>query len=136
MASQATTLNKTTMYTDIDPTFGMNPKTGDLLLVKDERSVRQAISNLLNTSFGERLFHPTIGGSLRNLLFEPIDAITTLELKDRILQTIRKHEPRVGRIDVDVVAHADENFYNVNVEFSLVATGSLTSMSVVLERIR
>lgn len=136
MASQTTNFNNTTTYSDLDPTFGKNPKTGDLLLVKDERSVRQSISNLLNTSFGERLFQPTIGGSLRNLLFEPIDSITTLELKDRILQTIRKHEPRVSTINVDVIAHADENLYNVNVEFALRTTGSLTTMSVVLERVR
>jgi len=126
----------TTIFSDIDPNFTKNPKSGDLLLLKDEQSIRRSISNLLNTSFGERLFQPRLGGSLRNLLFEPIDAITTLEIKDRIYDTIRNHEPRVDRIDVDVVANNDENYYTVSVEFSIRAIGRVDRLSVVLERIR
>ena len=128
MATQISTFNNKTIFSDIDPDFGRNPKSGDLLLVKDERAVRLALSNLLNTSFGER--------SLRSLLFEPIDSITTLEIKDRILQTIRNHEPRVGRVEVDVIAKADENSYRVDVEFSVRSIGTTGNLSVVLERIR
>ena len=136
MATQIGTFNNKTIFSDIDPDFGRNPKSGDLLLVKDERAIRLSISNLLKTSFGERLFRPNVGGSLRNLLFEPIDAITTLEIKDRILQTIRNHEPRVSRVDVDVISRAGQNSYEVNVEFSVRSSGSVNSLSVVLERIR
>lgn len=136
MAKQIGTFNNKTIFSDIDPDFGRNPKSGDLLLVKDERAIRLSISNLLKTSFGERLFRPNVGGSLRNLLFEPIDAITTLEIKDRILQTIRNHEPRVSRVDVDVISRAGQNSYEVNVEFSVRSSGSVNSLSVVLERIR
>ena len=136
MATQISTFNNKTIFSDIDPDFGRNPKSGDLLLVKEERAVRLALSNLLNTSFGERLFNPNVGGSLRSLLFEPIDSITTLEIKDRILQTIRNHEPRVGRVEVDVIAKADENSYRVDVEFSVRSIGTTGNLSVVLERIR
>ena len=126
----------TTIFSDIDPNFTKNPRTGDLLVLKDEQSIRRSISNLLNTSFGERLFQPRLGGSLRNLLFEPIDAITTIEIKDRIYDTIRNHEPRVDRIDVDVIANNDENYYTVSVEFSIRSIGRVDRLSVVLERIR
>ena len=126
----------TTIFSDIDPNFTKNPKSGDILLLKDEQSIRRSISNLLNTSFGERLFQPRLGGSLRNLLFEPIDAITTIEIKDRIYDTINNHEPRVDNVQVDVIANNDENYYTVSVEFSIRSIGRVDRLSVVLERIR
>ena len=85
---------------------------------------------------GERLFQPTIGGSLRPLLFEPIDAITTMEIRDRILLTINRHEPRVGSVFVDVIAEPDENQYTVTVEYSVLAIGKTDRITVVLERVR
>lgn len=136
MASLISNTNNTTIFSDIDPNFIKNPKTGDILLVRDERSIRQSLSNLLQTSFGERLFRPQIGGSLRNLLFEPIDGITTFEIKDRILSTINNHEPRVNNVFVDVVSDADKNEYKVSVEFSIVRTRITDNINLVLERIR
>lgn len=124
------------VYTDIDPMFSRNPKTGDLLLVRDDQAIRTSLKNLLMTSFGERLFQPTIGGSLRSLLFEPIDAITTMEIKDRILKTILDHEPRVSNVTVDVGASEDQNGYGVDIEYSIVAAGKTDRVSVVLERVR
>lgn len=136
MASLISNTNNTTIFSDIDPNFIKNPKTGDILLVRDERSIRQSLSNLLQTSFGERLFRPQIGGSLRNLLFEPIDGITTFEIKDRILSTINNHEPRVNNVFVDVVSDADKNEYKVSVEFSIIRTRITDTINLVLERIR
>jgi phage baseplate assembly protein W len=70
------------------------------------------------------------------MLFEPIDAITTLEIRDRVIQTIKNHEPRVGNVVVDVIANPDENSYTVNLEYSIVAIGRNDRISVVLERVR
>ncbi len=136
MANLITNSNNTTIFSDIDPDFTRNPKTGDLLLIKDERSIKKSLSNLLNTSFGERLFQPRIGVSLRNLLFEPIDAITTLEIRDRILSNIRNNEPRIHNVFVDVVANSDENEYRVSIEFSILQTRISDRFLYVLERIR
>lgn len=136
MANLITNSNNTTIFSDIDPDFTRNPKTGDLLLIKDERSIKKSLSNLLNTSFGERLFQPRIGVSLRNLLFEPIDAITTLEIRDRILSTIRNNELRIHNVFVDVVANSDENEYRVSIEFSILQTRISDRFLYVLERIR
>jgi phage baseplate assembly protein W len=123
-------------YTDIDPNFIKNPKTSDLMLTKDSKAIKVALQNLLATAFGERLFQPQIGASLRPLLFEPIDTITTFEMRDRILQTIRKHEPRVSNIIVDVVANPDTNSYEVSVEYSIQSIGAVDRITTFLERIR
>ena len=46
------------IHSDVDFSFNRNPKTGDALLVTNLNAVKQSIRNLLNTSFGERLFQP------------------------------------------------------------------------------
>lgn len=124
------------VYTDIDPKLTRSPKTGDVLTLRDDAAIRTSLKNLLATAFGERLFQPNIGGSLRPLLFEPVDAITTYEIKDRILRTISEHEPRVSGVIVDVVSFPDQNEYSVTLQYSIVAVGRTDRMSVVLQRIR
>jgi phage baseplate assembly protein W len=128
--------NNEAVFTDIDATFAKNPKDSDVILAKDSRAIKTAIRNLLATSYGERLFQPNIGCSLRSLLFEPIDAITTMEIRDRILTTLRNHEPRIESVVVDVIANPDQNHYTVNVEYSVRAVGDTDRVTVVLERLR
>ena len=124
------------VFSDIDPNFTRSPKTNDLLTLRDDAAIRQSLHNLMATAFGERLFQPTIGGSLRPLLFEPIDAITTMEIRDRILLTLNRHEPRVGNVFGDVIANPDENQYTVTVEYSVLGIGKTDKITVVLERVR
>lgn len=137
MAVRLVNINSSTpSYSDVEIGFSRNPKTGDLLTVTNSLSVRQSIRNLINTAFGERLFQPRIGCSLRGLLFEPVDEITALEIRDRILETLRKHEPRVGTLLVDVGSDADGNSYEVKVEYGLNESNERQTVTVILERIR
>jgi len=124
------------VYTDLDPSMTRNPKTNDWLSLKDSRSIKSSLQNLFSTSYGERLFQPQIGNSLRSLLFEPIDSITTFEVRDRILETIRKYEPRISNVIVDVVANPNQNQYEVTVEYTIQALGAADKVTTVLERIR
>ena len=135
MTTQVSSFNNSTLFSDIDPSFTRNPKTGDLLLVKDDRSVKQSISNLLNTSFGERLFRPNLGSALRRFLFEPIDPITTMEIRDCVLDVIKNYEPRIGTLFVDVISYPDQNTYNIEVEYSISPIGITDKLTVVLERL-
>lgn len=123
-------------YSDIDPSMLLNPKDNDLLLVNNTKAVKRSIINLLSTGYGERLFQPNIGGSLRSLLFEPIDPVSTFEMRDRVINTLRNHEPRIGTLYVDVVSAPETNSYQVSVEFTLRATGERDKVTTILERIR
>lgn len=135
MALQITGNGKS-IFVDIDPNFNRNPKTSDVMTIQDDVAIRTSLKNLLSTAFGERLFQPNVGGSLRPLLFEPIDSITTMEIRDRILNTIVNHEPRVGQVLVDVFSDPDENRYSVVVEYAVRTIGKIDRISIVLERIR
>jgi len=130
------TNSSTPIHSDVDFSFNRNPKTGDALLVTNLNAVKQSIRNLLNTSFGERLFQPRLGCSLRALLFEPMDEVTALEIRDRIVETLRRHEPRIGTLLVDVVSDPDANSYMVSVEYGIAEVRESQKVTIILERTR
>jgi len=136
MPIKISTSQQDPVYTDIDPTMTRNLKSGDVNILKDTKSIKTAIQNLLSTAFGERLFQPQVGASLRPLLFEPVDAITAYEIRDRITETIRKNEPRVSNIVVDVVSPPDSNEYQITVEYTIQSVGAVERLTTLLERIR
>ena len=57
---------------------------------------------LLMTEPGERVMTPTYGTSLRKYLFEQYDAIVEDDVRDTIIQSITKREPRVTIQDIQV----------------------------------
>lgn len=136
MSIKLSNINNNAIYSDIDLSFSKNPKTADLLLVYDEKAVKNSVSNLLKTSFGERLFQPQLGSSLRSLLFEPIDQFSSTEIKDRVFDTLTNYEPRIENIIVDVSPNEDLGYYEVDLQFNIRLINITTRFSIILERIR
>ena len=85
----------TQSFKDLSLTFKEHPVTDDLVVTKDGAAIQQALTSLLLTSKGERLFQPELGSSLRRFLFEPLDYATANLIKSSILETIERYEPRV-----------------------------------------
>ncbi len=129
-------LSPNKLYKDVDATFLSHPQTQDVLKKVDANAIKQSLKILLFTNLGERLFQPEIGSPLNNLLFEPIDIITTQAIKRSITNTIQKYEPRVLLDMVDVVPNEDENSYEISIFFTPVGINQPTSLTVTLERLR
>jgi len=68
-------------YTDLNLQMIVHPQKRDIIPLKGAAAVKNAIRNLLLTSFYERPFNSKLGSNLRGLLFEPADAITKISLK-------------------------------------------------------
>ena len=88
----ATTLS----YKDINITFKKHPVTNDVVVSKDASAIKQAIVNLLLTNKGERLMNPEYGSDIRRYLFEPLDYGTSALVKQNIVTTIGRFEPRIS----------------------------------------
>lgn len=106
-------------FKDLKVNFKPHPITGDLQVVKEVAAVKQSIVNLLLTIPGERPFQPLIGSKLSTLLFEPLDFGIAALIKNEINDTIRKYEPRVRVVSLDVEPNFDENAFDVNLEFEI-----------------
>jgi len=123
-------------YIDIDLNFRANPATGDLVRRFDVDAVKSSIKNLIFTDYFERPFHQEIGSRLRNLLFEPIDEITTNEIRLSVFEVIKNFEPRAIVLTVDVQALPEQQEYRIEVFFQLVNTPEPVRLELFVERLR
>ena len=121
-------------FSDIDLNFIPHPVTGDIVKKYDESAIKAAIRNLVLTSNYERPFHSEIGSQLRNLLFEPMSPITIQLIQNTIGQTIKNFEPRAILLSVVANYSPDNNSVYVTVNFQIVNTVTIQTVSITLER--
>lgn len=108
------------IYSDLDQI------TPEEILREDVESVYQSIGNIISTPVGTRFFNPEFGSEIENLLFEPIDDITTARLYDALVEAIERWEPRVC-VDygaTDVVPYVTDRKYEVTLVFHIVGIES------------
>ena len=125
-----------TKYSDIDLNFSRNPLTNDVSILQDAASIKAAVKNLILTDAGERPFNPTLGSSIRGLLFEPASPIIASEIEARIRTVLRNFEPRVKILRVDVVTIFDRNEFEVTIGFRMTGDTRTPVVPITLKRLR
>ena len=123
-------------YSDIDLNFSRNPVTNDVSVLLDANAIKAAVKNLILTDLGERPFNPTLGSSIRGLLFEPASPIIASEIEARIRMVLRNFEPRVKILQVDVVTQIDRNEFEVTIGFRMTGDTRTTLVPLTLKRLR
>ena len=130
------TSSRVSRYSDLNLQMIPHPLKKDIIPLKDDAAVKNAVRNLLLTNFFERPFNSTMGANLRGLLFEPNDAITRLAMEDGIRNVLEQHEPRIENINILVETTANENEYRVVVVFSIKEDDSVQDIEINLRRLR
>jgi phage baseplate assembly protein W len=106
-------------YKDLSMSFKSNPLTDDLIGLKNESAIARSIRNLVFTLPGERFFDQDFGSDVSASLFENIDAITAITIRDDIEYMIKMHEPRVELLDVQSLPNYDNNQFDVVVVYKI-----------------
>ncbi len=107
-------------FKDLSMSFKVNPLNDDLILLKNESAIARSIRNIVFTSPGEKPFNPDFGSNLSKILFELVDDIVAIDIKDEIETSIRNYEPRVELEEVDVEPDFDNNEFNVRINYKIV----------------
>lgn len=123
-------------YSDLNLSLQLHPTRKDIIPLKDDAAVKNAVKNLVLTSHYERPFHPELGGNMRGLLFEPADTITQLAIKDNIKKILADHEPRINKVRVFIEDQADRNSYRVTISFNIKQDDSQAEVEILLRRLR
>lgn len=109
--------------------FGFNPPfltpAQVMPLQTDERLIKNDILQLLLTSPGERSFRPDFGTAIKSSMFEPIDSISTDDIRNTIITALQKFEPRVILNDIIVEAQPDKNQINIQLFCALTTAPNL-----------
>lgn len=95
-------------YRDIDLKFMSRKGTifedgirrGDIYKKEDVKAIDQSIANILTTDRGEKPFYPKFGSDLRRLLFELNTTIGEEFVRQVVIESLRRDEPRVEVLDV------------------------------------
>lgn len=91
---------------------------GSLQLTSAERSIEESILIILRTDLKERVYRPTFGSRLSELVFAPMNTQTLLLIRLHVQEALEMWEPRIvidsvrtdpdpirGRVDIIVEYH-------------------------------
>ena len=124
-------------YKDLDLFFDKKSVSKDIAKLTDIAAVKRSIRNLVLTNHYEKPFHPEIGSGVRDMLFEPMSALTAHVLTRQIENVIENFEPRARLVGVRSIPDYDRNSYSVSIEFYVVNTPTeLVDLTIFLERLR
>ncbi len=107
-------------FKDISASFKSHPLTSDAIALKNASAVARSVRNIVMTFPGEKPFQPTFGSKISKSLFENIDNISAITIKDEIANSIRKFEPRVILDDLIVSPDFDNNSFDVLIVYRIV----------------
>ncbi len=107
-------------FKDLSMSFKTNPLNGDLIALKDRTAIARSLKNIVLTGRGEKFFDPDFGSGVSESLFENLDEVTALAIKDEIEYSIVNYEPRVDLDNVDVIPDYDGNQYFVIITYTIV----------------
>lgn len=107
-------------FKDISASFQINPLNDDLIPLMNATAIARSVRNLVFTSPGDVPFNPVLGSRVSELLFEPMDNITSIALKEEIEDTIKNFEPRVKLEEVQVTPDFDENQYDIIIKYIII----------------
>lgn len=111
---------------------------GGLQLSATERNIEDCIHIILSTSVGERIYRPTFGSRLSELVFAPMNTSTLLRIRLYVEEALKLWEPRIvvdavttqpdplrGRVDIEIRYHPKDSHDSRSMvyPFYLVPTG-------------
>lgn len=107
-------------FKDVSMTFQRNPLNGDLIALKNENAIARSIRNIVFTVPGEKFFDQDFGSSISASVFENMDEVSAIVVKDQIEESIRFNEPRVKLLTVDVFPNFDNNSFDTTIVYEII----------------
>ena len=107
-------------FKDVSMSFKINPLNNDLVALKNTTAISRSVRNIIFTTPGEKFFEPTFGSRVSQMLFENMDDITAISIRDEIKNSIDIFEPRVQLTGVRVNPDFDSNQYNAVINYKII----------------
>ena len=107
-------------FKDVSASFQINPLNNDLIALKNTSAIARSVRNIVFTSPGEKFFQPTFGSRVSELLFDIMDEVSALSIKDEITNSIERFEPRVSLQEVLVNPDFEGNQYDIILKYNII----------------
>lgn len=124
------------MAYDINFNFKPHPLTGDLVTINDRSAaIKQSLKNIVTSNYYDRGFNVELGTNTTAALFENVDNLTAVQLKQNIENSISNFEPRVSLSDVEVY-ESESNEISINIVYQELNSPDIQNLVIDLVRIR
>ena len=120
-------------FKDISASFKSHPLTKDAIALKNASAIARSVRNIVLTSPGEKFFNPNFGSKISDSLFENMDDLSALAIKDEIENSIRKYEPRVILDNIKISPNFENNSFDVLIIYRIVGRWILINLIKMLE---
>ena len=108
------------VFKDLSMSFKFNPLSGDLIALKNENAIARSVRNIVLTTPGEKIFDPYFGSNVNALLFENVDEISAVAIRDEIENSLKNYEPRIALEEIMVDPNYDMNQFDVIITYRIV----------------
>tara|TARA_Y100000768_G_C23670542_1_gene537552 strand:- start:28 stop:429 length:402 start_codon:yes stop_codon:yes gene_type:complete len=106
-------------FKDISLSFKPHPVTKDIPSLNNERAITRSVRNLVETIPTERFFNSSLGTDIRASLFENYYPTLKVVIKDQIVESVTRYEPRIENLNVELNVNPDSNAFDVTVFFDI-----------------
>jgi len=104
------------------PAFSKAKKSVEM--VSDLEDIKQSLTIILSTSIGERIMQPEFGADLNSFVFESMNVMNQVKMKDMIFTAIYMYEPRIKPDDVVMIDSLQEGKILLDIQYTVKATNS------------
>jgi phage baseplate assembly protein W len=124
------------MAFDINLNFKPHPLTKDLVTINGRSgAIKQSLKNIIMTNYYDRGFNVEMGTNVTASLFENLDNLTSIQLKQNIENAVANFEPRVTLVDVEVY-ESESNELTVNIVYQELNSPDIQNLLIDLTRFR
>lgn len=135
LQTKSVVVAKERAYRDIDLSFALKP-SGDIYKKNEAAAVKQAVKNILLTNLYEKPFVPSFGSDLSSLLFNLDTDFSDGDIREKIITSINKYEPRARVVNVKSTINGENHTANVTVTFQILSTSEEFTINLTLARLR
>ena len=107
-------------FKDVSMSFKFNPLSGDLIGLKNENAIARSVRNIVLTTPGEKIHDPDFGSNISALLFENVDEVSAIGIRDEIENSLKNYEPRIELEEVIVDPNYDNNQFDCIITYKIV----------------
>jgi phage baseplate assembly protein W len=123
-------------YSDFDGLMERQ-QDGDITLDTDLDAIKNSLQNILSTRKGSRRMLPEFGGTIEEMLFEPMDEITARRIANDILAAIQVWDSRIEILGIDMTVNYDYQQYEVDMSYTIkgFGAGGQDNVRLILKRL-
>ena len=108
----------------------------DISQLTNEQALLESVKNIIMTEPGERVMYPEFGCKLSGFVFEMLDPVSVVSIKTEIINSVRKFEDRVDRLNIDINENDDTNSIELIVVFNMKTSNKPQTLILDLNKIR